>query len=110
MGLVFNDWTMARDDLVDAIQSHKEHRDDARTERELLDAAKRVPELSAEPYTEQVMKMIKLGNPDRALRMVSCFGSLEEPALTIRWWIKIPLLIIAWPFRVIYRIIKMGMP
>ncbi len=110
MGLFRQDWTMARDDLVDAIQSHKEHRDDSRTEREVLDAAKQVPELSAEPYTKQVMKIVKFGNYDRTMRMVSCFGSLEEPATTLRAWIKIPLLIIGWPFRLIYRIIKLGLP
>ncbi len=110
MGFFTIDWTMARDDLVDAIESHKKHRDDARAEAEIFDAAKGVPTLTEAHYTAQMMRLLKFEQYDRALRLVGCFGPLDERVTSPRSWVRISLLILFWPLILIYRLVRLGLP
>ncbi len=110
MGFFTIDWTLARDDLVDAIESHREHRDDARAEAEVSEAAKHVPTLTTAAYTHQVMRLLKFEQYDRALQLVGCFGPLDERVTSPRSWVRISLLILFWPFILIYRLVKLGLP
>jgi hypothetical protein len=107
MSIFFIDQRATKCDMVEALVSFQQDHD---IEKVLTEAAAFVDAInfsaSYRPTAYgHLQGLIMANNPDRAIKLVQAVNDYE-----LRRWIKIPLLVLLWPFIFLVRIIKMGLP
>lgn len=104
MSIWFIDNRENKQACLDAVSSYKQHGDFDKAMME-LDVALDGIRVNKAMVMNHVKKLVMANNVDRALKLLNVFNDYE-PRL---WW-RIPILLVLWPFLLVWRIIKLGLP
>lgn len=101
-------WKDNRENLVaaaNAIQRYDQHREINITMVEVRQALGYLGTKTRNLVCNQLHKLILANNIPRAIKLLGAVGGVH-----LQWWLLWPLIIISWPFVLIWRIIKLGLP
>jgi hypothetical protein len=104
VSLFFIDNTQDKRDMFNALDEYERHGDLPRLLSE-FDVALDNVRVNREDFKRTVSKLAAAGNAQRAKKLVQVLNDHDPQP-----WIRIPLLVVIWPFVLVYRILKLGIP
>ena len=105
MSIWFKDKRKEKQACITALTAYKKHGD---LDRSMLDLDVALDEVSIKKAEamRRIGQLMRTNNVDRAVKLLNHAIDNYEPRI---WWV-IPFTIISWPFRLVWRVIKLGLP
>lgn len=104
MGIWFKDQRETKQECITAIEEYKNHGNMDKCLAE-MDVSLNKIKIKKSVFLRQIQNLLMANNPHRAIKLVNVVEDFEPR----NWWL-IPMVIIMWPFNVIWKIIKLGLP
>lgn len=103
MSIIFRDLRAAKDEVHEAIRAFEKDKNFDRLMTEIEAFRATVP--LNKSFLRHCLKLAMAGASDKIHRLVDV---IDDKVL--RAWIRLPILLLIWPFMLIARIIKLGLP